>query len=654
MVVNNMRKYNYVFALSFIFTMSLIADVKVYPVPQLFLSSAVKQNSNFKNALTTEKGSDNLVKGRKFFLNAMNKVFRIEKTITRKNINKTFVAYVKVPRVSLYKVEKTPQRANYYLPITATFTIANMKSGEILYSEAYTNYTVYEGLTSGIDDATQKSVYMDGMQNTIEELTQKAEVKFSPFTINSKIIDKYEQYYILDKGRDSGIVLDDSFESMNGSEIKIIYSDKDYSVAKVELGKVNTSEEVSKVSTGSINSIKRPKVGLVDNNIEYSGFSWDTIKQFLTDKIGEKASFSILPLDRTFYEAQDFAFRNSSISQEYRNKRVVPNSFIKLNIGKLYSWRTPTDQVYTNFDNYAVNACALMSNRAGIITYSSCSTELRKDVTYGKSRFSNDAVSEIVTKNAILKTAEDFSKYIKPLTKKATIVSIKNDQVTLDSKDLFKRGDNPKVFHNIGDVEGIDDIKIIVAETIINDDDTSTATVLDFPEKVNVGDELILETLEANPQEKLLKFGETINMSKQKLSQLEMMAPYIIAKNTKYSCLIWDDLKEDFENSFSSSLGFKRNLKIQKPKTEFIITPRYEIRLTKTKCQQSMCESLYNLYVDVKVYKGKQETKNIVFKNGLEVNINILHTKNNDEKIDFELTKEAVNLLRKISAGIKL
>lgn len=631
----------------------LQSDVQIYSIPSIFPSEQSKISSNFITGLSKER--DDLLLGREFVLSTSKDTFKTVQEIDKMNVNKTFISYLKIPRVSLYEVPKTKDRTDYYLPISATFTIANMKTGEIVYSGAYTNYSVYEGLSSGISNEIQIKTYNEGFKTLTSELISKAKVQFNPFNIETKVIKKYDNYYILNTGLEGGIAVGDNLESST-AELKIIYSAKDYSIASLVLGNTKEGEILSKSNSGKISSLKRPKVGLVENTENYQGFSWEILKQFFTDSIGEKATFSILPLDKTFYDAQEIAFAEakSGLSQENRNKRVAPSIFVKMDIGTIYSWKTPSDKDYAYFDNYAINSCAAMINNSGIISGSTCETEMRNDIVFGNTKFSNDASTEIVTKNSILKIAEKFSNDIKPSKKQSEVVNVKNGVIKLASSDTFKNSENVVAFRNIGKIDGIKNILIPIAETIIMDDDTSTAKELG---SVNIkeNDILMVDTLGSNSSAKILKFEKAIQLEGEKLDDFEMMAPYIVSSNSKYNFLAWDNIKNDIEKTFTGDFGFAKNTKLSQPKTNLTAIPRYQVALKEQNCNDSdICTSTYNIYSDIKIYKGDISESNVVFDGGYETDISLKHPKDAIDKINYELNEEALKLLIKATKDISL
>lgn len=634
-------------------SVALQADVQVYTIPSILISDNSKTNNNFVMSLSKE--TNDLQLGKEYFVSQMKDTFKTVSEINKMNVNKTFISYLKVPRVSLYEVPKTKDRTDYYLPISATFTIANMKTGEIVYSGAYTNYSVYEGLLGGVSNQIQQNQYNEGFKNLTSELISKGKIAFTPFNIESKVIGKYDNYFILNQGLEGGITNGDSLESST-SELKVVYASKEYSIASLVLGNIKEGDKVSKTNSGFISSIKRPKVGLIENKENYKGFSWDILKQFFTDSIGEKATFSILPLDKTFYDAQEIAFAEakSGLSQEFRNKRVAPSVFLKMDIGNVYSWRTPSDKDYAYFDNYSVNSCAAMINSFGLIAGSTCETEMRNDIVYGNTKFSNDASTEIVIKNSVLKIAEKFSNEIKPTKKEVEIVDLENGNLKLASSDAFKNGENVRAFRNIGKIEGIRNILVPIADVKILDDDTSKAKEL-LTNNIKKDDILMSDTLGSISQAKILKFGKSVKMEGEELKDFEMMAPYIISSNSKYNFVAWGSLKDGIEDTFSGQFGFEKNTKLSMPKTNLIAIPRYQVALIEQKCDETnICTSKYNLYSDIKIYNGEQVEKNIVFDGGYETDVSIKHPKEAKDKVNYELNDEALKLLVKATKDISL
>lgn len=632
----------------------LQADIQIYPIPAIFISEDIK-SENFKNSISETKNDMSI--GKNFFLSTTKESFKTMSEINKMNANKTFIAYLKIPRVSLYEVPKTKDRTDYYLPITATFSIANMKTGEILYSGAYTHYSVYEGLKSGIENQLQQQQYSDGFQTLTSDLIANAKDNFNPFSIETSVIGKYEDSYILNKGTDDGLVIGDKIESATGSELKVVYSSANYSVGSKVLGTIQDGETFTKTNTGSITSIKRPKVGLVENNEKYNGFAWETLKQFFTDKIGEKASFTILPLDKIFYDAQELAFAESKsgLSQEFRNKRVAPSTFLKLDIGNIHSWETPSDKDYAYFDNYAINSCAAMINKDGLISASTCEYETKNDIVYGDIKFANDASTEIVTKNSILKIAENFSNQIKSTIKEDTIAKVDNGILNLSSGNVFKAGENVNGYRNIGAIGDIKNILVPIAEVKISDQDPLGAKEL-LTSKLDQNDILMEEKLGSTSQAKILKFGNSVKMDGETLSDFDMMAPYIISSNSKYNFVAWNNLVDGIESTFSSNFGFEKNTKLIVPESNLTVVPRYQVSLKDKKCDDNVCTSTYNIYTDIRIYNGEHIKSNIVFKGGYETDISLKHSKNEKDKkkIDYELNSEAIKLLIKTAKDISI
>ena len=115
--------------------------VSVYPVEDVFISPTA--NDAFKKAILGEGSGKDRLFGIKTFLGEFKATFPgAATTIDNGNKYTTFAAYIQVPRVSLYEIQKTQQLVDMYLPVTMSVTFANMVTGESLYSYAYTYYSV--------------------------------------------------------------------------------------------------------------------------------------------------------------------------------------------------------------------------------------------------------------------------------------------------------------------------------------------------------------------------------------------------------------------------------------------------------------------------------------------------------------------------------
>ena len=629
----------------------LFADIQLYPLSAVYLNQDASEKDNFQKALANNIDDNTMGFGREYFVNKVKNNFKTVSEITNKNVNYTFVSYLKIPRISHYQVQKPNANIVNYFPVTGTFTIANMKTGEIIYSEGLTENKPYED-SKEVNNLKKQEYYKLGMVALTDDLMEIASKSFKPFDISTKVIDSNGKYLILDQGNEAGLLVGDTLESKASNEIKVIYADKKYAIATLTLGNMQSGEIYSKVANGSLSSISKQKVGLVENSNTYQFFTWDTMKQFFTDTVGENAAFSVLPIDQIFYSAQKQAFgeSKSGLSQESGSKRILPTMFVKIDIGKPYFWENPTDKAYAVESNFAINSCALMSNSNGVITYSHCSSDKIKDIVVDNSKFSNEAEYEIVTKNAIIKLANEFSKNVKPSQKMAVVKSVEDSIITIDTDNSFIKGENVQIFHYLNS-----SIKVPINEGKVLEDDQSKVKLF-FGEKVEKGDEIVTQLL-GNVKDNIISFGSSeVLAGSINLPEFETMSKYIVAKHAKYSCLVWEDVKNSLQSTFSNTNGFVNDLHVDLPKTAYIAVPRYKIELMKTTCDDDskLCHNSYNLYSGVRIYNGTIDQSNIIHKGGYQSSVTFTYVKGDESKLLYELNEEALKLLAKATQDIKL
>lgn len=627
------------------------AEISVYPLSAIYMSKEVQEKIAFVEGLGASSEDRSLTKGRQAFVRDVR--WRFPKTvdaITKMNTNRTFITYLKVPRVSMYEVEKPDGTVDYYLPVTATVTMANMKTGEIVYASALTDYTVYRGLEGGLEASKQRELYAERMLDAIGKLTEKAGKAFNPFHISAEVTETYEGNAILDKGSENGILKGDMLESASGKELKVIYSDAQYAVAKPLLGEAEAEEIYTKTTSGSLSTLKKERVGLSENRVDYPYFSWDTMKQFFTDAIGENASFTILPIDRTFYAARQQAFEESKsgLSQEYGMKRPLPSMYVNVGIGSPYSWKTPSDKPYVFFEDYAVDACALMCNADGIITYSACSAYQQHDKVVGGARFSSEATYEKITKNALLQIAENFSEHVRPSVKRARVDDEDDGVVTIAGITPFVSNENVTLYHYLSDA-----VKVPVAEGRVFDTDNGKVELF-FDADVDEDDEVVSRYLGKNIQDTLLSFGPTEVLDGLNLHGFEAMARYVVAENAPYNCLAWPAIAQNMRDTFSPAFGFEKKLKMKFPETRYIAVPRYMVKEIETECEENVCKSVFKVFGGIRVYKEKINNDSIAYKNGYITQVTVNHIEGDSEKRQFELNKAVMELLAKASKEIRL
>ena len=422
---------------------SWAGDLNVYPVPAVFTSK------NVDNAIFSKVLNHNRQEFINMYLQEFDKYFpNVNKEITDKNKYKTFASYIHVPRASLYKVEKTEQLLDIYLPLTMSINFVNMASGETLYSYPMTNYFKYE-TNAGYDRETRianiEKYYKQNYEQTMDEIIRHASVDFKPFDITAKISDTYRSLYILDKGLETGIAKGDLLSDEHMNQISVIYSDLNYSVAKKVLGNPSVNSDFSKFANNSITQLKKPKILLIND------FGSEKLYNIFSTALGSDAEFSLLNTDKTYFDMQTaLVSLNDNFKTRNLYNKSMPDYFLKLYYTYPVYAQYKSKKEYFNVDRYGSIACGIVFDKAGRVVYSTCANSELKNEVVGNIRFDDEANREIVGMNVITELATSMKKNIQFKDIKFKISKTDNQYITVaDPNGFLKSGSILTVYKKI-------------------------------------------------------------------------------------------------------------------------------------------------------------------------------------------------------------
>ena len=288
----------------------------------------------------------------------------------------------------------------------------------------------------------------------------QAKKGFAPFSISAVVKKIWNDDYILDKGTDSGIAKGDTLTDQHRSQLSVIYSSRRYSVAQKLLGEPKNDSVFSKVSNRSIDELKKPKVMLIQNKedayVKPGAVPDNMVYQLFIDALGKKAAFSLVSVDRSFYDIQDAVVQNTNLKREVTQNREPPDYFLKLYFrGPFYS-KLPTDKTYASVDNYTIMACGDLLDSNGRVLYGTCVDDKITDQVYGTMRFTDEAREEILVKNAVGKMAESLARDVKFQTLRVPVRKTEGNNVIIeDTHNGLVPGQNLTLFKKLDRVAGM-------------------------------------------------------------------------------------------------------------------------------------------------------------------------------------------------------
>ncbi|OTG76111.1 hypothetical protein B9T26_03170 [Acinetobacter sp. ANC 4169] len=481
-------------ALPMLFTVWAHADIEIYPSKGIFgLEQGCRADPNtyeangssivcdFSQAIDNDSTRQ---QAEQIFLQSLKQNFgdQVVATISQKNKHRTYVASLEVLRASEYVVKKD-STAEIFLPVTLSLKLTNILSGEVIYSDSATLSQPIQVLSSELESAATKAAIKQKFQSTLLTLTQQVaqglKSKLNVAEIETKVIDQWKSYLVLDKGFNQGIAAQDELSSAEGDLIRIVHADSDYAVALPVLMQGN-AKQFSKISTNTRQAMNKPKALVVDV-LTYQGESKDLIEQIFSDAVGEQASFSLTPVNRRYSAmAQSISEQTSLAQSKDINQRDLPEFFIRINVIPVIAYQQQIGKM-TQQQVFHSEVFAEMIDRSGRVIYSAHATDDIKDIVSEGMGFSLEARKEVALKNALLQLGQKFQKGLQFTRADLKVSGSSGQSITIDDAgERLSAGMKVHVYHQ--DKAAQRNILIPTWEaTIVERQGTKVSAQLDFP-----------------------------------------------------------------------------------------------------------------------------------------------------------------------------
>jgi hypothetical protein len=456
--------------------------VKVYPLPGVFLSDKATQEDAFMKALSSDDSRGN----RQYAISRFNEAFRkafpgCAEKIDSQNKYSTFVAYLQIPRVSRYKVRKSDTLVDLYLPMTMSINFANMITGESLYSYTYTYYAKYETTNDMLgNDQTVIQLYKETYRDLLDKVIAQAKENFKPFAIDATVKKEWNGVYLLDKGVRHGVAKGDTLADSRGLPLTVLYSADGYSVAQPLMGVPAIGSILGKFSNDpSMDDIRKPKVMLLsgDGDSSILAVPEQMIYQLFINALGKKSTFSLISIDKSFYDVQGAVIGETGIGQKVTQERELPEYFLRLRFfGPVYA-NLPSNKAHVTYDEYSIRSCGDLLDQSGRVLYGKCVDEKIIDEISGGVRFPREAREEIVVKNSLVTLADEFIKNVRFKRYELPVEPSGGKFLISDKASILQPDSNATAFRNVGRIGGIDgDVRIPTWQMTVRSRDEHTAT----------------------------------------------------------------------------------------------------------------------------------------------------------------------------------
>lgn len=619
----------------------------LFPVQKIFFSES-NVNQEFVRFLASNKTYVNTLLNEKIKAAFPS---NIASTIDDNNKYKTFIVSAYISRASRYDINKPDGTIDIYLPITLSINFTNMLTGEVIYSYSYTNYSVYTAETVNLQDETFNNLYRRNLDDLTNEMLSTAKKRFKPFTIETKVFRIWKGYIILDKGLDNGISVNDSLSDKQGNLINVIHAGINYSVAVSVLGTPATGTVLSKLSSQTLDNIKKPRVVIlkIDNP---DAFPEEVAQQFFSESLGSAAKFSILPIQRHFYSLQRYVIETTKIGQSIRFERELPNYFIRMSILPPTYVQYPTNKQYVKNDVYTVSVFGEMLDNSGRVLYATDITETLEEQVVSGLTFANEARMQVLVKNALTGLGKKFADNVKFNHVELPLVNTDEGNVFVaDTTKALVPGVNAKVFRNLGNMPGTNEKILVpiweVAAAGIESGNVRASKVMPTsnnapaPEK---GDFISMDAVQnssINNFKRITMCPASINLGGEPMISCDVIARYAVSANLVYPFYSGADFSDDVSRVIKDSVFKKRE--------------SFPVVSDLTCCVEPVYKIIKNSNSDCTLTAGLRlkQSDTIVFRKGLEQKISVMSPNGNDRTtLELEIRKGYFDLLSDIAKKV--
>lgn len=548
------------------------------------------------------------------------------KVIDATNKRRTFAVSMQVTRASYYAVPKPAIRAwDVLLPMTASVYFTNILTGEVLFATTLTH--VPRGTLSEPHALPGSpmigQLYRQSFRELVDDLVEAVHKRFNPRVITATVQQRSNDLVVLDVGRDGGIQSEDSLNDADGNEVLVLWSAPGYSVARTTLGKVQTGKTFSRISSGTLAELKRPRLlPLIEEAPE--GMSQDAILQMFGDALGDAAPVSLMPVNRTFSAVLQAVAAKAQISQNEVRARALPQMFVRLRVGEPVSFEVPTDQPYRRRRVTEATAQILVQDASGRVLYATVAHSRVEDVIIEEMAMDLASRREVVVKNALVELARKCSLGFQPRNLELPVTRASGDTFEVsDPHGLLGRGRNFLVFRTVGRINR-EELRVPVWEAKVVDSLETTARgqsvlpVVAGAPSPRKGDLVLLQGVDT-PGASRHRFGSCGRVDKLgsfALPEYEALAlnQFAAAYPAPYYA---PGLVEQVEALVHEGTGFEKALKLRPAAIDLCVEPVYRIDQLPQSCSGEFCAEVAKVRLTYRIRQGGAAGE-VMAKRGLE------------------------------------
>lgn len=400
-------------------------------------------------------------------------------TVTAQNKYRTYAASLQVVRADQYTVKRPDGNVDIYLPLTLNLYFTSLLTGEVLFSKSATSYSylteTQEQYAAGASRGRISAAYSQSTEKLVRQLVKDAAGQFNPLTIEAHILRQWEGFSIIDKGMDAGIGLGVELLNPQGAGLKVVHTEPGYAVGIPTLGEVGAKDTLSLYSTAASHDIRKPKVLVMDADTP-EGLSGQFAAIQFSENVGNKASFTIVPVNPTYQAVLQQIVRNGGLQQaEISQRRELPDYFIRIKILPPQQYDLATNQSFGRQRVFSGTAFAELVDQHGRVLFSTrANTELQDQLITGGMAFDVNDRYKVLFSNLLDTLSQSFIQQVRFNREELTLQQVDDRSVIInDPAGRLAVGQNVHLFRRLPAMDGQPEFQVPIWELQVDERQSS-------------------------------------------------------------------------------------------------------------------------------------------------------------------------------------
>lgn len=338
----------------------------------------------------------------------------------------TLVASLHLSRANYTTVSK-PLGVDVYLPLTLTFNLTNVATGEVVFTRTLSS--VSEGkLGAQSYEGSLKQQFPAHLAAAIEQLVAEAGLTFHPYAQVATVVGEVtlgtgRKAWVVDRGRAAGFRKGDAI----GPDGKVVFSGPDYSIVQAELESFHTGQALSRIAVAPVQALSRPSILTVMDSVP-PGYAPPYLAQVFDDAVGTTASLAPIAVNPAFSALRPLALESAGATLA-SDSRSLPDYIVSVRVALLDPFAFPSNVPGVTIERFEAHAFVTMVDATGRAVGAWHGSNIITDQISAGVRFAPGQRNDAVVRNALLDAAKQMAAFrpqsrLLPITGKAGTFTI--------------------------------------------------------------------------------------------------------------------------------------------------------------------------------------------------------------------------------------